>query len=88
MGPSFSNGMGTKGRPSDKWPGGCRDHRKPAQIDIVGDEIRDDLQERQHVRSPHVGLQTLGGAPVLVDEPEVASSSDSSGASRIGRITG
>jgi hypothetical protein len=61
-----------KVKPSGAGRGGRRDHRKPAQIDIACDEIRGNLQERLQVRSQHVGLQTLGGAPVFVDEPDVA----------------
>src|ERR1700692_1302606 len=47
------------------------DHQKLAQVDVAGDEVLRDLQKRLQVRASHVGIETFGRAPVLVDEPNI-----------------
>src|ERR1700736_2028226 len=51
--------------------GACGDHQELAQVDVAGDEVRRDLQKRLQVRASHVGIETFGRAPVLVDEPNI-----------------
>lgn len=42
-----------------------------AQVDAADDEVRRDLQKRQEVRALHVGIETFGRAPVLVNKPNI-----------------
>src|ERR1700681_4623285 len=47
------------------------DHRELTQVDVTGDEVGRSLQEGPQVLALHVDRESFGGAPVLVDKPDI-----------------